>query len=77
MTCPICGGKSIVANTMKDCDSIHRKRMCTECKYIFYTSEYESDGDEYKRLKNENEKKYYQRKTITKNITKTITKTRK
>lgn len=66
MNCPICGGNTVASQTMKDYDSIHRKRMCTECKYIFFTSEYESDGDEYKRLKSASMKKYYQRKKITK-----------
>ena len=42
MTCPVCGGKSRCADTIKECDVIYRKRQCEECWYVFYTEEIDS-----------------------------------
>lgn len=42
MTCPVCGGKNKVVGTKTDCESIHRKRVCEECGYVFYTAEYDA-----------------------------------
>lgn len=46
MTCPVCGGKTKVIGTKGDCESIHRKRICDECKYIFFTVECEAESSE-------------------------------
>ena len=54
MTCPVCGGKNDVVYSVKDCESIHRKRECKECGHIFYTAEYDAPSpDEFKRVMNE------------------------
>jgi transcriptional regulator NrdR family protein len=42
MTCPICGGKTMVRDTKSDCEGVYRKRICLECNHKMYTAEYES-----------------------------------
>ena len=42
MNCPVCGEMSRVLDSKRDCESVHRKRQCKECKRIFYTEEYEA-----------------------------------
>lgn len=41
MTCPKCGGKVRVAYTEHNTETneTYRQRKCTECNYIFYTTE--------------------------------------
>ena len=41
MNCPKCGGAAGVRGSYADCESIHRRRVCKECGYVFYTAEYE------------------------------------
>ena len=41
MTCPVCGEKCRVIDCRGDCETMYRKRICTECKHIFYTVERE------------------------------------
>lgn len=55
MTCPVCGGKTTVADSRSECDEVMRKRRCTQpdCGYIFHTVELEKDLLE--RLVKENE----------------------
>lgn len=53
MTCPVCGGKSAVVDSRADCESVQRKRKCRKCGHVFYTSERESDGAEFKQVKYE------------------------
>ena len=50
MTCPVCGGKSAVVRSYADNESVQRKRKCLGCGHLFYTSERESDGSEYKKM---------------------------
>lgn len=58
MTCPVCGGKNSVIGSLKDCESIHRKRKCDECGYIFYTAEYDSPSSaDYNEIMNEKARK--------------------
>ncbi len=47
MTCPVCGGKSNVINTLDESDIIFRQRQCKECKYRWYTQETDFDGDTF------------------------------
>ena len=43
MNCPKCGAKSPrTFDSKSDCESIHRRRKCTECGHTFYTVEYEA-----------------------------------
>ena len=63
MNCPICGGKTKVAYTAPDCESVQRQRQCKECNYMFYTAEYESDGKQLQvLLKEKGRQKYLKRK---------------
>lgn len=50
MTCPSCGGKTTVTRGYSDCESIHRRRKCLDCNYVFFTSEYEAPSDRYREL---------------------------
>ena len=55
MTCPVCGGVVRTAQSFKDCEGVYRQRKCIEpeCGHIFYTTEVESDGSDYRRLMRE------------------------
>lgn len=55
MLCPVCGGRTVVEDSRCDCESVHRKRRCDDCKHLFYTAEYELDdsGKEFKRVRKE------------------------
>lgn len=53
MTCPVCGGTNHVIGVKSDCESIHRKRRCDDCGYVFYTEEYESSSERYDELMRE------------------------
>ena len=50
MTCPICGGATVVRCSRGDCESVCRRRKCLECDHIFYTTELESTIDDFTRL---------------------------
>ena len=39
MECPVCGEKSIVMETRKTFESVHRRRKCVKCGHLFYTQE--------------------------------------
>lgn len=58
MTCPVCGGKSHVYDSVSDCEAVFRQRKCLECNYSWYTSEYESDGVFFKEYANNRRRKY-------------------
>ena len=45
-----------------DCESVQRKRKCIECRYLFYTSEYEAPPDRYRKLEYEKHRKIYLKK---------------
>ena len=52
MNCPVCAGRTIINRTVADCESVHRRRKCLDCGYIFYTAEYETETpDEFKRVR--------------------------
>ena len=48
MTCPRCGGKVRVLDSVNNAEEneIHRKRKCNDCELVFYTTEYEVRRDE-------------------------------
>lgn len=52
MNCPVCGERTQILGSKSDCESVYRKRKCSECGYIVFTEEYESDTSEkeYKRM---------------------------
>lgn len=50
MTCPVCGGATLVLDSASDCDSIYRKRKCKDCDHRFYTIEIEGDDNEIKNI---------------------------
>lgn len=56
MNCPICGGASGITVTRSDCEGVYRRRKCYECKHIFYTTEYESDGSRLYEIEKERSK---------------------
>lgn len=58
MNCPVCGGRTVIRGTHADCESVHRRRICVDCGYKFFTSEYESDGEDFLRLQTEYSKYY-------------------
>lgn len=62
MTCPICGGKTLVSYTVTDCDAVYRWRKCRECNHGFYTTECESDGTHFKKLDYQRREKFYSRR---------------
>lgn len=68
MTCPVCGGRSIVTDSRSDCEGVYRRRKCVECEHNFYTSEYESDSSSYNRImyNKKHNKKYNKNGVITK-----------
>ena len=39
MTCPICGGDTVVTHTLNNVDHITRYRKCVDCKFTFRTIE--------------------------------------
>ena len=43
MTCPVCGGKTIVTESRAESDAVYRRRRCVDCRYGFYTEEAETD----------------------------------
>jgi len=62
MTCPLCGGRTLVEGSRAECDQVVRQRRCTECYHIFYTSETEQrkSKEDYYRIAHE---KYIEKKT--------------
>lgn len=48
MTCPVCGGATLVLDSQTDCESVYRKRKCKACNHRFYTTEIEGDDTELK-----------------------------
>jgi len=52
MTCPVCGGKTYVASTIKCKNTVARRRLCTNCGYAFYTDEVETDSGKYQKGRN-------------------------
>ena len=57
MTCPVCGGKTTVFNSVSDCERVYRRRKCLECNYKFTTTEVESDDKQMLlKLRKENRK---------------------
>lgn len=58
MTCPICGGVSKVYDSISDCEAVYRKRKCLECNHIWFTDEYESDGECFKEYASDRRSKY-------------------
>lgn len=42
MTCPICGGSTMVKDCIKAPDQVLRIRRCLSCSHKFYTSETEA-----------------------------------
>ncbi len=61
MTCPVCGGKTVVIGSEADSESIYRRRKCVECNHRFYTTESESDGKDYNILGNAKRQKYHKK----------------
>ena len=58
MTCPICGGKTKVVDSVADCECVYRKRSCADCGHTFATTEQESnDINTLKSLRYERRKK--------------------
>lgn len=54
MNCPVCGSKTKVIGSKDDCESVHRRRRCDDCKHVFYTAEYEvRSSDHYDALMNQ------------------------
>ena len=43
MTCPVCGGRTIVYDSRPTDDIINRRRKCIDCEYRFSTVEVETD----------------------------------
>ncbi len=44
MTCPVCGGGTIILDSRKpDVDRVRRRRECVECGHRFTTWEIEAD----------------------------------
>lgn len=39
MKCPVCGGRTKVVNSREKDNRKKRRRVCTECKYDYYTYE--------------------------------------
>ena len=50
MNCPVCDGKTTVIHCRRDHDGVYRRRKCTACEHIFFTSEVEDSADDYYRV---------------------------
>ena len=48
MTCPVCGGDTIVLDSRPRPDTVHRRRKCLNCDHRFST--YEVDKELYDKL---------------------------
>lgn len=59
MTCPVCGGESRIYDTISDCEAVYRKRKCLDCNHVWFTDEYESDGEYYRKYTSARRLKYY------------------
>lgn len=44
MTCPVCGGKTRVVDTVGDLESVYRIRKCLICLHVFGTIETECES---------------------------------
>lgn len=67
MTCPVCGGKTIVSGCKADCESVQRERRCMECGHIFYTEEsVVQDPYKYKELYNQYSRERYKKEVYKK-----------
>ena len=53
MNCPKCGDQTVVICTRSDCNGVYRYRKCKKCCRTFYTTEVESDSDNFNRLTRE------------------------
>lgn len=64
MNCPVCGDKTNVASSRRDCEGVYRVRVCADpkCGHLFYTSEYESDRENYDRIMRESNLERYHRR---------------
>ena len=58
MTCPVCGGESRINDSISDCEAVYRKRKCLVCNYTWFTDEYESDGEYYRKYSSARRRKY-------------------
>jgi len=68
MNCPICGAKTNVISTRKDCEGVYRARVCKspKCEHLFFTTEFESDRDDYDRINREENNARNQRRKYNK-----------
>lgn len=64
MNCPVCGDKTNVISSRRDCEGVYRARVCSDpkCKHQFFTTEIESDREDYDRVNRErNLERYHKR----------------
>lgn len=55
MNCPVCGSNTNVISSRRDCEGVYRARVCKspKCEYRFFTTEIESDREDYDRVNRE------------------------
>ena len=64
MNCPVCGEKTLVTTCNKDCEGVYRVRVCRDpnCKYRFFTTESESDREDFDRVARQRNNERYRRR---------------
>lgn len=59
MTCPVCGEKTTVRDSLTDCEVVCRERKCTDCGHVFHTEECEvRKPDRFFELRSEKNRRY-------------------
>ena len=72
MNCPVCGSNTNVISSRRDCEGVYRARVCKspKCGHQFFTTELESDRDDYDRVNRETNLERYHNKKHNKNYNK-------
>ena len=72
MNCPICGSRTNVISSRRDCEGVYRARVCKSllCNHQFFTTELESARDDYDRVNREFNNERNRRRKHNKNYNK-------
>ena len=64
MNCPVCGDKTTVLTSRRDCEGVYRDRLCKnpKCEHRFFTTELESDREDFDRVNRELNNERYRKK---------------
>ena len=64
MNCQVCGSNTNVIATRIDCEGVYRARVCKspKCEHQFFTTELESDREDFDRINREKNNERYNKK---------------